>query len=785
LATIPAETEKHVMRRFSRLALVTVCLTLPLAGSSNHVFAQAAIPSIASTLPQAATPGQTLDVNFRGANLAAPTQLWTSFPAEIALPTEIAGNGTNAAEITYRLKLPADAPLGVHALRVVTAQGISNLKLFALDDLPSLVQARPNQTVAAAQLLTLPVAVDGYVDSLSRDYYKFQAAAGQRLSIEVLARRLGSPLDSMIRLLDGRGRELAYNDDAPGVGSDSMLSYTFREAGEYVLEVRDIRYQGGGNFNYRLRIGDFPCVTVPYPMGIQRGVSASVAFAGSTAQEAQPIPVNVAADAGFNWISLGAKSASGKSSGFAVVAVSSSPEALEIEPNNEQSQATRVALGASLNGRFDQPGDIDRFIFAAKAGQRFTFAGVTRTQGSPSDLYLRLLKPDGGEAAVADDAGTSEGVIDYTFPADGDYTLVVEDLFRRGGPEFAYRITVSPHEEKFQLSASADTLNIPLGGLATVTVTAVRGSFAGPIALTLLDAPAGLTATPAVIGPGLVSTVMTVQSAADVAPGKMYPVRIAGTAQSGNVQYQAVATVTDAQKAAFSGLPVPPQFLSQTVAAAVNPPPLFVLKTDKPEIVFGKDLSATIKIISTPVAGFAEDIALAVIPPPPAVGLPPGVTAAVKPIAKGTNEIEIVFSANGQAPLGQFSAVLTGTGKQGNNTVVQPIPALFLNLKAPFVLKPDFAGGNLAKGQTLKVKVVAERNPAYAGPINLMFQNLPKGVTAPAAMIAAGQNEVEVVLTAAADSAVGAVPNVIIQGEGMNGAVKLAAASGATQLTVQ
>src|SRR5207253_650374 len=195
--------------------------------------------------------------------------------------------------------------LGVHGIRVATAQGISNLKLFVLDDLPTLAQVKPSASVATAQPLTLPVAVDGYVDNLSRDYYKFQATAGQRVSIEVLARRLGSPLDSTIRLLDAKGRELAYSDDAPGLGSDSMISYTFKDAGEYVLEVRDIRYQGGGNFNYRLRIGDFPCVTVAYPMGIQRGVSANVGFAGSTAQEAQPIPVNVAADAAFDWLQLG------------------------------------------------------------------------------------------------------------------------------------------------------------------------------------------------------------------------------------------------------------------------------------------------------------------------------------------------------------------------------------------------------------------------------------------------------------------------------------------------
>jgi hypothetical protein len=773
------------MRSFLRLALCGASVSLIFAVSADRALSQAAIPSIASTAPQGAAPGQTIDVKVRGGNLASPTQFWSSFPAEAVLPADIAGNGTNAGEITYRLKLPADAPLGVHGIRVATAQGISNLKLFVLDDLPTVAQVKPSASVSTAQPLTLPVAVDGYVDNLSRDYYKFQAAAGQRVSFEVLARRLGSPLDSTIRLLDAKGRELAYSDDAPGLGSDSMISYTFKDAGEYVLEVRDIRYQGGGNFLYRVRIGDFPSVTVPYPMAVQRGVSANVAFAGSTAQDVPPVPLNVAGDAKLDWLPLGAKLPNGKSSAFAVVSVGAGAEAMEAEPNNEPAKATRVALGASLNGRIEPARDVDCFIFTAKAGQRYVFSGVTRSQGSPTNLYLRMLKADGAEVAAAEGVGPNEGIINYTFPADGDYVLEATEQTGFGGPEYAYRIAVAPHEEKFELAASADTLNIPLGGLSMVTVTAVRNSFAGPINLTLVDPPAGITATPVVIGPKMTTAVMTIQSAANVAPGQIYPLRIAGTSQAGTVTFQAVATVTAAQKAAFSGLSAPPQFLAQNVVAGVNPAPFFSLKTDKPEITFGKDLSANVKLITTRAEGFGEDIAIAVTPAAPLPGLPPGVTAAVKPIAKGTNEIEITFAANAQTELGQYSVVLIGTGKMGNNTLVQPIPALFLNLQAPFVMKPDFAGGNLAKGQTLKTKVVVERNPAYGGEIALTFQNLPKGVTAAAATIPAGQNEVEVVLTAAADAAVGAVPNVVVQGQGKNGNAVLTGASGNTALTVQ
>ena len=61
----------------------------------------------------------------------------------------------------------------------------------------------------------------------------------------------------------------------------------------------------------------------------------------------------------------------------------------------------------------DQPGDVDRFIFTAKAAQRFTFLGVNRSQGSPSQLNLRLLKADAAEVAASDDNNPNEALIDF------------------------------------------------------------------------------------------------------------------------------------------------------------------------------------------------------------------------------------------------------------------------------------------------------------------------------------------------------------------------------------
>ena len=340
-------------------------LMLVVIGATSQLSAQ---PSISSTSPIAVQPGATGDVKIRGSNLAGVSALWVSFPCDATLSPDVKDNGKNAGEVTYRFKVPADAAVGVHAIRVATPGGTSPLKLIVIDDLPSVAQQGNNTSQAAAQAVNVPTAIDGAVAALSRNYYKFKVAAGQSLSFEVLARRLGSPLDPMIRILDAKGRELAYSDDVAGLRADSQLCYKFETAGEYAVEVRDIRYQGGGNHYYRLRIGDFPCVSVPYPMGVKRGSNATVSFSGSHIANVQPVKFQVPADSPLEWINVGAKRANGKSSGFVTLAVGDSDEFVETEPNDDPKKPNRVQLGANINGRFDKAGDVDHFVVTAKKG---------------------------------------------------------------------------------------------------------------------------------------------------------------------------------------------------------------------------------------------------------------------------------------------------------------------------------------------------------------------------------------------------------------------------------
>ncbi len=290
----PRKKDHAAMKRFIAATLAIAAL-LPAA----QVLAQP--PAVNYALPGAANPGQPTDITFHGGNLAGPSGFWSSLPgAKIELAPGIEGNGTKADQVVYRFTVPAETPVGVYAFRLATGKGVSSARLLMVDDLPSVADNGANKTIETAQPLPFPIAVDGACEAESFDYYKLNVVAGQRVSVEVVARRLGSPLDAVIRLLDASGRELAYSDDEAGLGSDGRFAHRFAEAGDYFLEIRDIRYQGGGNHRYRIRVGDFPLVSTPYPMAGQKGSTPKLLALGPDASGVAPIntavPANAAAD---------------------------------------------------------------------------------------------------------------------------------------------------------------------------------------------------------------------------------------------------------------------------------------------------------------------------------------------------------------------------------------------------------------------------------------------------------------------------------------------------------
>ncbi|HUG19473.1 MAG TPA: pre-peptidase C-terminal domain-containing protein, partial [Planctomycetaceae bacterium] len=505
------------------------CLAI-LFSTSGLLSAQT--PTVSVVSPQGLTPGQTVPVKISGGNLAGATQLWTSFPTTSQLSTATPDNGKQPNEVTFDVTVPADAAPGVHGLRLVTDKGVSPLKLIVVEPFPVVVHNNQNKTQDTAQEVPVPCTIEGHIDNLSRVYYRFKAGADQQISFEVQARRLGSPLDPMLRLFDASGRELAWSDDEAGLQGDSRFAYRFATAGDYAIELSDVRYQGSGNHRFRLRIGEFPLVTTPYPMVVQVDRPTSLAFAGeevepTTAIQNLTIPnIPGLSPGGELWMPIAAGT-----SGFSLLGVSSTPQFDETEPNNTAEQANRVELGTSLNGRFQEPRDVDRFVFAAKAGQKYRFTAITRQAGSPADLQLQFFKPDGGKLAEIDDVGLEDSSFDFNSPADGDYTLVVKDLHEHGGPQFTWHVKVEPIKTSFLLTSSAETLNVPVGGILPVSVQSQRKGYNGSIKIEARNLPAGFESLPTWIGPGRNDAVLTIRTGKDAAAGSLAEIQIVGSAE--------------------------------------------------------------------------------------------------------------------------------------------------------------------------------------------------------------------------------------------------------------
>ena len=190
-----------------------------------------------------------------------------------------------------RAKLPApptDSGPGIIQLVARRAGHCSNPVPFALGTLPEVSDHEPNNTLATAQKITLPVIINGRIDQPDDwDVFQFYGKAGDPVAIEVQARRLDSPLDSVIKLTDASGKVLAFNDDCEDLTAgtnthhaDSYLLTKLPADGSYCVHLGDTARHAGEEYAYRLRLSapqpDFELRVVPSSAGISINSSATV-----------------------------------------------------------------------------------------------------------------------------------------------------------------------------------------------------------------------------------------------------------------------------------------------------------------------------------------------------------------------------------------------------------------------------------------------------------------------------------------------------------------------------
>lgn len=461
---------------------------------------------------------------------------------------------SDSKRVGVALGVAADAPLGAREVRVVTPGGISNPLQINVSDLPQINEEGSNTNLEQAQKIELPAGISGRIGEMGQiDFFRFHASKGQRLLFDVDAFRSGSPLDSSLALLDGKGKELMRSEDVNGL--DSLIDFSVTEEGDYVVALRDFRYQGGPNFKYHLTAGAVPYLDSIYPFGGQRGKPVELSLKGRNLGEMSTLKLRVDANAPLGFQEVRARTSTGYSNAR-MFEVSDFPEFMEREPNNSETNANRVELPTVINGRIDVEKDVDRYRFKVSQGQRFVFEVEASRYGSKLDALLTITGTNGVLVARNDDAAGADARIDQTFAEAGEYFVAVRDLLERGGDDFGYRLAIRPPAEaSFGARVLSDTLRVNRGGRMTVRVEAIRTGFGGSIEITAEDLPKGIQAEPLLLTPDLAGGALQLVAAGDAEAGT-FPLNLNATAvMNGKKISRPVQSLAPAQVAATARRP--------------------------------------------------------------------------------------------------------------------------------------------------------------------------------------------------------------------------------------
>jgi len=515
---------QDISKTIARRSWLPLLVFLAMAGSS---YGQTPYPMLMSLEPVAAQVGQTSEHHVRSRyNLHGAYRVLvsgTGVTGEIVPPepppekkeadakdekkTEEPKEEKkpNIERMKIRFTVTADASPGVRDFRVATPQGVSTVGQLVIVADGVVQESGDNDKVEGANDVTVPATICGVIEKAEDvDYFKFKAEAGMALSFHMRCMRLQDRIhdlqkhaDPMITLRTANGSTLAAVDNY--FAADPWMTYQFKESGEYLLEIRDVRFQGNTYWQYCVEVSNRPFVSNVYPLGVKRGQEIDLQLVGFGLGEEPQVKAAIAADQpmGLQWVQVPLGE---NLSNPAPVVISDLPLMVETsDPNNETSAAQPISIPVGVNGRIESETDIDYYRFDAKKGERYTIEVVARRHQSMLDSHVRILNAEGKQQTLNDDMKIGKHtfadsqVENWTVPADGQYFIEVRDLHLRGGPEHVYLLKVHRSQEDFRIFADTDKTQLTPGTGGVVFVRLERrNGFAGEVQLQAEGLPKGV-----------------------------------------------------------------------------------------------------------------------------------------------------------------------------------------------------------------------------------------------------------------------------------------------------
>jgi hypothetical protein len=239
-----------------------VSLPSPLAGQEKKADPKDQ-PRPLYAMPLGVPAGTTTKVLVRGLKLDTTTAVKAVEPnvtvkllrkEKVGVPNQADPNRYGDTQVELEITVPKDFTADAVSVVLTTPAGASAPHRLQVDATPVVAEKEPNNGFRQAQPIQLGQTVQGKIDgALDVDVYRFDGNKGQRVVIEIMAARLGSPLDSVLTMYDADGRIVASNDDFDG-GPDSRLEVTLPRDGVYFVSVLDAHDQGGPTHVYRLQL---------------------------------------------------------------------------------------------------------------------------------------------------------------------------------------------------------------------------------------------------------------------------------------------------------------------------------------------------------------------------------------------------------------------------------------------------------------------------------------------------------------------------------------------------
>lgn len=726
-----------------RFLMVSVAL-------SASVFAGS--PRVTFTYPAGAQRGAEIEIACSGSNLEDAKGIMFDSPGFEATPVK-----AEKAKVTMKVKVAQDAKLGEHRFRVVTASGLSDVRVFYVTPFPMVPEAEENKDEPyKPQAVALGTTVFGRTKDDDRDVFEIEAKKGQRISAEVIGARLQTQqiYDAYLTITKADGTPVAEADDSAFTRQDPVLSVVAPEDGKYHVTIKDSTNSGPGECHYLMSIGSFPRPLAIYPPGGPAGENLKVKLigdAGGVIEQTVKLPDE--ANPHLAYFPQAEQTAPQPN----ILRVSKFPNVLEAEPNNDinTSTATNLEPPFAANGIIEAKGDTDCFKFKAKKDASYDIAVFGRRLRSPLDSVMDVYDLKGSRLGGNDDSGGIDSYLRWKAPADGEFHIAVRDQLGRGGPTFTYRIEITPvqpniaawlPEMVINSSQERRAIVIAKGNRYASLVRVKRNDIGGPIELEPSDLPAGVTASFPLIDKSVDTIPAVFEAAPDAAiTARAFDLRAKlpelpkdAPAVPSAVEHNVDVAENGNQRSFYS-------VTEDRLPIAVAEEAPVKIRLTQPKVPILQTGAMNLKVIAERQGDYKGAITLALLYSPPGLA-----SAGTFKIEEGKTEADVPISAKGDAPLQKWKVCVVGSADTGKGPVWISTQLVDVEVAAPFVTG-KIARTFVDQGDQATVTVQLEHKQPFDGTAKLQLLGLPPSTTADEQQITKDTKEVK--FTVKADKA--------------------------------